>query len=120
MTQQKVKFRAWDGIEKKMVYDVIIANGKAFYKLPSGLPGGVISPEPLQFTGLHDKNGKEIYKGDMVKDRAGLGEIIFEEGQFVIRWLFENTKETWQMDRKFKDSEVIGNIYENPELLKTE
>lgn len=76
----------------------------------------------MQFTGLHDKNGKEIYEGDILKlhqpmytGRSG-GYIEFSEplGAFVIKMpgaVFMN----WE-NKKFY--EVIGNIYENPELLK--
>ena len=69
--------------------------------------------ELMQYTGLHDKNGKEIYEGDIIKycfnDESKIDYIVFESGMFTvsnaIRWGFEY-------------DEVIGNIYENPELLE--
>lgn len=70
----------------------------------------------MQFTGLLDKNGKEIYEGDIVlicsfNDEKNLYEVIIKD----IRHLpeeFYGSNFTW--------SEIIGNIYENPELIKTE
>jgi hypothetical protein len=64
-----------------------------------------------QFTGLLDKNGKEIYEGDIVLDcdEDINMDVIFENGIFCTC----NTNSIYEMD----DIEVIGNIHENPELL---
>ena len=68
-----------------------------------------------QFTGIKDKNGKEIYEGDIVKTSKGLNEIIYSEQlvAFVCKY-----KKANYVDFMNKEIEVIGNIYENPELLK--
>lgn len=77
-----------------------------------------------QFTGLKDKNGKEIYEGDIIADSNwwwGPGEVFFnlENGDNTARYLVKNTKDkviTYNIWNG-KDVKIIGNIYENPELL---
>ena len=94
----------------------------------------------MQFTGLLDKNGKEIYEGDIVewkppgdfyRNNVSTGEIVFSEDCFVVQAIklgsFQPEEEgnVYSNDfygpegREFSwgDCEVIGNIYENPELL---
>ena len=71
-----------------------------------------------QFTGLHDKNGKEIYEGDIVRcDMGGECEVSYCIGGgfagFDLSPAFHN-------GHQLKDVEVIGNIHDNPELLETE
>lgn len=91
----------------------------------------IVIPKSVgQFTGLHDKNGKEIYEGDIIRGNCGHGEvrhlISFYDmiASFVAEMLPDNDisdycslSQTWIL--KY-NKEVIGNIHDNPELLKTE
>jgi hypothetical protein len=71
-----------------------------------------------QFTGLHDKNGKEIYEGDLIKYGSDAPlEVIYRESCFCY-----NQKSRYisrlQIFDNINKIEVIGNIHENPELLE--
>lgn len=76
--------------------------------------------ELMQYIGLKDKNGKEIFENDIIKLSDKLhGYITFKEGKFIVIYIEKN------LPKKIQDCgiylscyEVIGNIYENPELLK--
>jgi len=84
-----------------------------------------------EYTGLKDKNGREIYEGDILRWNNGMPEIEIQNGTYIVVWdeaefnleRTQNTKPTgWGTaynKYSWKDyMEVIGNIYENPELLE--
>lgn len=124
---REFKFRAWSG--KEMFYNVHIGSGG---KVPS-LHGERDWPI-MQYTGLKDKNGKEIYEGDILMSVPFTGSyhpnkqiVDFFGMSFVFRGITKNASPytdytigtITNSEMKVDDSvEVIGNIHENPELLK--
>lgn len=116
---REIKFRARNN--KCWIYCDAIINGWAILNENGGM--AKINPETLgQYTGLHDKNGKEIYEGDIVVDKEDevMGEITWneEEASFYFSILYENgTYEEEKLNDWASVLEVIGNIYDNPELL---
>ena len=132
---REIKFRAWDKLSKEMfnVESINFQERKVYRDIVSYRKFNDI--ELMQYTGLKDKNGKEIYEGDIVKfkdcsidgtkefynigvieregkrDELTISQLIFEKSYFT-----ENYMDF--INQTFELSEIIGNIYENPELLK--
>lgn len=103
---REIKFRAWDKEQKKMLDDVSTWT--------DDFTGMLIAL--MQYTGLKDKNGKEIYEGDIVKYKNDKPDkVIFENGGFMTSRFYHRTPNNWKI--LLDELEVIGNIYENPELL---
>jgi uncharacterized phage protein (TIGR01671 family) len=130
---REIKFRAWIIADKDMLY-----NATSIYDCVYGDTFADLinndKVELMQYTGLTDKNGKEIYEGDIVKyhdfyagdykERGGTAQIIWdeEEGHSVCKVDKEDGElfyicSTWDMCKNY-GGEVIGNIYENSNLLK--
>lgn len=138
-----IKFRAWVK-DRKAIFEVVLINyvtKKVTYLFER--VGHLLSIrhekfndiELMQYTGLKDKNGKEIFEGDIVKfkdcsidgtkefynigvieregkrDELVISQLIFEKSYFTENYI-DFINETFEL------SEIIGNIYENPELLK--
>ena len=102
---REIKFRAWD--KKDGMFNVItISFDDDLVEHPNGMM--YENCKLMQYTGLKDKNNKEIYEGDIVKWYNGIEEVFFGDGKFQAG--------VYLLDEK--EFEVIGNIYENPELLK--
>lgn len=118
---REIKFRMWHKKSKKM-FDVESINFKdrslniwnsVMYTLSTFSLDDVIL---MQYTGLHDKNGKEIYEGDILKGTFYGFPMPEYDYAFQIYW---DEKEKGFMASYFEPSEceVIGNVYDNPELL---
>lgn len=74
----------------------------------------------MQFTGLHDKNGKEIYEGDILEHNGKVQKVVFYNTNKGAYYCQFNTGGGFVDNIMYfiqRDCEVIGNIYENPELL---
>lgn len=105
---RELKFRAW--IKNQMIYcynELSIF----FYNNSDGIT--------MQFTGLRDKNGKEIYEGDIVENYAFRDVVIFEKGIFTTKGSTRNKFDIKQPLAVHLNIKIIGNIYKNPELLES-
>jgi len=111
---REIKFRAW--YQNKMHYNITKAHYE--HNAMSGHGGDLWDfndwlkwSKVMQYTGLKDKNGKEIYEGDIIK--------LFNGDLYTVKFIEENN-ETEMSGYFFSSfgSEVIGNIFENNELLK--
>lgn len=105
---REIKFRAWDEVSEK------ILNWNDF--LDTNMKNTFIAPEStglilMQYTGLDDKNGKEIYEGDIAKYENMIGKIMFFNGSFILSD-FEETEE-WELGVINEELETMGNIYES-------
>jgi len=124
---REVKFRAWDNYDKKMVsWMEILENRSYTYDFMNNVLKNLI---PQQFTGLLDKNGKEIYEGDICRgtmpdterdEPFDLMEVKYEDASFSL-YRIKNNRGLYfgelDMPALNKSIEVIGNIFENSELL---
>lgn len=119
---REIKFRVWDS-ERKKILPIQRHSFKTGKSMPYGWNVEYVFEDLMQYTGLKDKNGKEIYEGDIVKAYESniVCEVIFSEGaMFMLRWndkKWGNNEYHHYGVRAFT-LEVIGNIYENPELLE--
>jgi len=117
---REIKFRGKREDDGEWVYGVpVFFPDNSVYLVRIGwmmLEKTSIIPETLgQYTGLHDRNGKEIYKGDVLKEIENISGF---HDIFIVEWYTDDIHCGWSIspsDVWF--SEVIGNIYDNPELL---
>ena len=116
---KETKFRAWDTEDLEWIY------AEPVYGIFPSIPveGWTESRygDIQQYTGLHDKIGREIYEGDILESNALLGNSqktrttdIYAGASFLGNGLLSNEK----IYMHNHQPEVIGNIYENPELLE--
>ena len=123
-----IRFRAWDKIDERFIkpHNLCFNHGDSFYNdctfvCVMGCDGNLFPKDRIilmQYTGRKDKNGKEIFEGDIFK---------IEKNIFKVGWFYEGAgfclyayfKRCWQISQYNinRELEIIGNIHENPELL---
>jgi uncharacterized phage protein (TIGR01671 family) len=116
-----IKFRAWDKVLKEFVF-IEIPNGQINLKITShkGMPCVSDLEDWDEYTGFKDIKNKEIYESDIIKFNTKFEGECVEEVYRDDSGMFKHTYSN-RPDKAFWGSypmEVIGNIYENPELLK--
>ena len=114
---REYKFRAWDSLAEKMYSwtELLNKNLKNIFTIPEQC-----GYDLMQYTGLKDKNGKEIYEGDIIKC-SFYPDFIFEIKFTELCWYMRKipTSEHIKLsDVLYEDLEVIGNIYDNKNLLE--
>lgn len=109
---REIKFRAFNKQDSKMHNDIESTYDWEF------MPTDTCENKEwvlMQYTGLNDKNGKEIYEGDIIKKMIDENEWIFEvkfgQGAFVFRGMSSPMSGNF-MNTKSKEFEVVGNIYQ--------
>jgi len=136
---REIKFRGWNKRSKIMVDDIKLFAPGSTYNLNDAFDPDMIVL-PLQYTGLKDKNGKEIYEGDIIlalhQDDWYKGKIVkhyTRRSRYIVEWcerssgfsFAERLGGEWTANvtgfsyiqyHSTNTAEVIGNIYENPDL----
>lgn len=118
---REIKFRAWDG--KKMFNVDVLAISKCGWSCPDyGYKGVSLAFQPsikvMQCTGLKDKNGVEIYEGDIWKSSENGIEEIGVVGYYGCAFRVKYGDMSDLLGLAIRYGEVVGNIYENPDLLE--
>ena len=112
---REIKFRAWNK-ESKFMFKIFDSTTHQDWFLSSWKERHEIT----QYTGLNDKNGKEIYEGDIFETTSGVVAVVeWENNGRFLGFTVESERKIVYVGREPK-VEVIGNIYENPELLEAQ
>lgn len=122
---REIKFRAWDIRRRDMYYigDLYWFEEEGVHEIIDGKGiGHHASYIIMQYTGIKDKNGKDIYKGDILDygyvvtyvDGSDLANLGMDVGFYMQRDNFES----WAMLEVGSGYEVLGNVHQNPKLLE--
>lgn len=134
MKNREIKFRIWDEVLMHMYTPEMEMGEPNLWSIPEA-KGGILKKDDcilMQYTGLKDKEGKEIYEGDIIKwrDKGNIFDSEYEDCKSLIEFEYAqwypnpiNVKglrgfHFQRYGEKEKYCEIIGNIYQNPELLE--
>lgn len=121
---REIKFRAWNGkglITNSTDFKFYVREGRCYWLEDDGKETWLASTSEwplMQYTGLKDKNGVEIYEGDIIDDKGVTWYVEFGNGRYTLRCTCHYPDGDFYVFEDSPGYEVIGNIYENPELLK--
>jgi len=131
---REIKFRAWDKVRKEWLprkfyisFNGMVQDGHPSSRNPALWVYSKADVELMQFTGLKDKNGKEIYEGDILQNGDAIHSVTFSEAAFwwgdaplnIIKRVDRGVYKWGRDIENMEFHEVIGNIYENAELLES-
>lgn len=108
------RFRAWDVEEKEMIFSDML--GLVPFWILYKHQGFIV----MQYTGLKDKNGKEIYEGDVIRNSHGAEWYVgYDENELVWSLFYSSVPQLRITKSRLSEGKfvVIGNIHKNPELL---
>jgi hypothetical protein len=121
----EIKFRSWSDVNEAMYYDseyTFVTGGRPGYLTVRDKYGGLVignCSQTMQYIGLKDVAGKEIYEGDIISMENASAQVVYDPPAFILD--YSHNESEWCDDWDLSDChrmEIIGNIYENPELLK--
>jgi uncharacterized phage protein (TIGR01671 family) len=108
---REIKFRAWDMGNKEMIYDYCFLDKGNKFNSYVTIDNLKVIESVMQYTGIKDANGEEIYEGDILQDDDGyIDTVLYREDGYYHAG-------DWSGD-DFIYLVIIGNIYENTELLE--
>lgn len=128
---KRLKFKVWDREKEIFLKDVFIGSDGQLYQFSKDTMFGAAitfldseNKKILQFTGLRDKNGYEIYEGDIVNLKGDLYTVswhgCFSSFDMTNIDKAKHYKDLYYLNKDFEKSVIVGNIYQNREMLKND